>query len=220
MGKSIASLSDHALQLQEIKVFSRGLNFCPNTKMGPIGFVTDTEELIRRMKLWEFYQDVSFEPNETTNELDQLPERSMGERTKEESNWTPPEGCCLELDRYAEAIRERMNARIISRTHKAVQIVTQPQGNAICALQNNSNIVIIKPADKGGAIYFPGAEKLYHVLRSLQHIIDDDEHLTKIFPTPPLLIFKQLPNLKQTIVRSKLPSFQDNIDHNTIQPRH
>eukprot|EP00061_Rhincodon_typus_P005784 g25719.t1 len=66
--------------------------------------------------------------------------------------------------------------------------------------------------------YFLGAEKLCHVLRSLQHIIDDNEHLTTIFPTPPLLTFKQPPNLKQTIVRSKLPSLQDNIDHNTTQP--
>eukprot|EP00061_Rhincodon_typus_P002785 g18458.t1 len=66
--------------------------------------------------------------------------------------------------------------------------------------------------------YFLGAEKLRHVLCSLQRIIDDDEHLAKIFPTPPLLAFKQLPNLKQTIVRSKLPSLQYNIDNNTIQP--
>eukprot|EP00061_Rhincodon_typus_P009810 g33598.t1 len=68
--------------------------------------------------------------------------------------------------------------------------------------------------------YFPGAEKLHHVLRNPQHIINDDEHLAKIFPTPPLLIFKQPPNLKQTIVQSKLPSLQDNVDHNTIPPCH
>eukprot|EP00061_Rhincodon_typus_P002060 g16512.t1 len=69
--------------------------------------------------------------------------------------------------------------------------------------------------------YFPRTEKLRHAPRSLQHIIDDNEHLTKIFPTPPLLTFKQLPNLKQTIVRSKLPSsLQYNIDHNTTQPCH
>eukprot|EP00061_Rhincodon_typus_P004102 g21750.t1 len=68
--------------------------------------------------------------------------------------------------------------------------------------------------------YFPEVEKLRHVLCSLQHIIDDDEHLAKIFPTPPILTFKQPANLKHTIVHSKLPSLQDNIDHNTIQPCH
>eukprot|EP00061_Rhincodon_typus_P014198 g41079.t1 len=47
-----------------------------------------------------------------------------------------------------------------------------------------------------------------------------DEHLAKIFPTPPLLTFKQLPNLKQTIIDCKQPTLQDNIDHNTTQPRH
>eukprot|EP00061_Rhincodon_typus_P006679 g27583.t1 len=68
--------------------------------------------------------------------------------------------------------------------------------------------------------YFTGAEKLRHVLRSHQHIIDDNEHLAKIFPTPPILTFKPPPNLKQTIVLSKLPSLQDNIDHNTTQHGH
>eukprot|EP00061_Rhincodon_typus_P011583 g36712.t1 len=68
--------------------------------------------------------------------------------------------------------------------------------------------------------YFERVEKLRHVLHSLQRIIDDDEHLAKIFPTPPLLAFKQSPKLKQTIVHSKLPSLQDNVDRNTIQPCH
>eukprot|EP00061_Rhincodon_typus_P013589 g40049.t1 len=69
--------------------------------------------------------------------------------------------------------------------------------------------------------YFPGAQKLHHVLRSFQHIIvDDDERFAKIFPMPPLLTFKQPPNLKQTIVYSKPPSLQDDINHNITQPCH
>eukprot|EP00061_Rhincodon_typus_P009793 g33569.t1 len=68
--------------------------------------------------------------------------------------------------------------------------------------------------------YFPGVEKLRHALHSLQHINDDNEHLTKILPTAPLFAFKQPPNLNQTIVCSKLPSLQDNIDHETTQPCH
>ncbi|XP_072357570.1 uncharacterized protein [Scyliorhinus torazame] len=67
--------------------------------------------------------------------------------------------------------------------------------------------------------YFPGAEKLRHLLHSLQHVIDDDEHLAKVIPKPPLLAFKQPRNLKRTIVCSKLPSLQ-NSDHDTTQPCH
>eukprot|EP00061_Rhincodon_typus_P006434 g27066.t1 len=68
--------------------------------------------------------------------------------------------------------------------------------------------------------YFLGVEKLHHVFRSLKHIIDDNEHLAKIFPMPLLVAIKQPPNLKQTIVCNKLPSLQDNNDHNTVQPCH
>eukprot|EP00061_Rhincodon_typus_P018843 g48189.t1 len=67
--------------------------------------------------------------------------------------------------------------------------------------------------------YFLRAERLCHVLCSLQHVIDD-EYLTRIFPMPPLLAFKQPSNLKQTIVHSKLPSLQDSIDYNTTKPCH
>eukprot|EP00061_Rhincodon_typus_P007327 g28918.t1 len=68
--------------------------------------------------------------------------------------------------------------------------------------------------------YFPGTEKLHHVLHSLQHVIDDDDHLTKAILMPPLLTFKQPPNLKQTTIRIKLPSLQENSDHDSTQPCH
>eukprot|EP00061_Rhincodon_typus_P018375 g47527.t1 len=63
--------------------------------------------------------------------------------------------------------------------------------------------------------YIPREERLRHVLRNLQHVIDDDKHLAKIVPMPTLLAFKQPPNLKLTIV-----CLQDNINHNTTQPCH
>eukprot|EP00061_Rhincodon_typus_P014176 g41043.t1 len=42
---------------------------------------------------------VVVEPNETTNELDQSTERSMGELAKKEMNWNPLEGHCPGPDR-------------------------------------------------------------------------------------------------------------------------
>eukprot|EP00061_Rhincodon_typus_P006814 g27838.t1 len=112
--------------------------------MDPIGLVVDTEEFIRRMKLREFFQDVSSEPSETTKEIEQSTERSVVEQLKESSNWTPPEGHCPELDRYVQAVRECVNARLISLTHKVVQNVTQAQRNAIRALKTNHNISTLR----------------------------------------------------------------------------
>eukprot|EP00061_Rhincodon_typus_P005971 g26121.t1 len=121
-GKSVINLSDHTLQSDEIEILSHGLNFCPNIKMGPVGLVADTEEFIRRMWVWDFIhkpQKVSSEPHETTNEPEQLTERSMLQRPKKkELNWTPTEGRCPSLDMYAQAIRRCINIRFISRAHK------------------------------------------------------------------------------------------------------
>eukprot|EP00061_Rhincodon_typus_P012599 g38439.t1 len=72
------------------------------------------------------------------------------------------------------------------------------------AIARNHNDLLREPRDTSDRVpfviqYFPGVEKQCHVLRSLQHIINDDEHLTKIFHMPPLLASKQLPNLTQTL---------------------
>eukprot|EP00061_Rhincodon_typus_P004927 g23750.t1 len=83
------------------------------------------------MRLQEFFQDVSSEFNETTNETDQSTERSMGEWAKKELNWTPLEGRSPGFDRFAQAVRECENARFVSHTYKVVQNVTQAQHNAI-----------------------------------------------------------------------------------------
>eukprot|EP00061_Rhincodon_typus_P010549 g34917.t1 len=133
------------------KVVLTGYNFCPTTKMNPVGLVADTEEFIRRMRLREFFhkpQDASSEPNETTNEPEQSMKSSVVQQPKKkESNWTPPKDRCPRLDTYAQAVRRCINATFISRAQKIAQDVTQAQRNAIHGLKTNHNIVI-KPADR------------------------------------------------------------------------
>eukprot|EP00061_Rhincodon_typus_P012301 g37940.t1 len=111
-------------------------------------------KFVRQMRLQEFFhkpQDVSSKPNETTNEPEQLTERSVVQRQKKkESNWIPPEGHCPRLDMYSQAARRCINARFISHVQKVAQTAIQAQCIAIRALKTNRNIVI-KPADKGGA---------------------------------------------------------------------
>eukprot|EP00061_Rhincodon_typus_P011036 g35760.t1 len=52
--------------------------------------------------------------------------------------------------------------------------------------------------------YFPRAEKLRHVLCSLQHVVDDNEHLAKIIPTPP----KNHQTLNRPLPTANHPAFR------------
>eukprot|EP00061_Rhincodon_typus_P002295 g17111.t1 len=89
--------------------------------MCPLSLVADTEGFIRQMRTWQFFhkpQDVSSEPNKTTNEPGQSTERSVVQPPKKkEPNWTPLEGSCSRLDIYAQATRRCINARFINFTH-------------------------------------------------------------------------------------------------------
>eukprot|EP00061_Rhincodon_typus_P005317 g24672.t1 len=85
--------------------------------MDPISLMAGTEEFIRQMKLQEFFQDFSSKPDKTTSKPEQSTERSMVEWPKKESNWKPPP-LQRAIGRYAQAIREHVNTRFISRTHK------------------------------------------------------------------------------------------------------
>ena len=67
------------------------------------------------------------------------------------------------------------------------------------------------------ATYFPGAEKLRRGLRRFQHLLEEDERLAKALPAPPVLAFRQPPNLRRLLVKSKFHS-QDHQPENYVRP--
>eukprot|EP00061_Rhincodon_typus_P017775 g46628.t1 len=196
--------------------------------MDPIGFLAETEEIIRRMRIWEFFykpQDVSSEPNETTNELGQSTERSAVQRPKKKLD---PSGRLLPQPRHVySSCQEMRDFYCLPKTHKA-NTTESPIVSGNGTLSENLSgyvegilnpiIFIQKHGTAMGTRLAPQYANIF--MHSLQHVINDDEHLAKIIPTPPLLAFKQLLNLKQTIVHSKLLSLHENINHNTTKPCH
>eukprot|EP00061_Rhincodon_typus_P011565 g36676.t1 len=349
-GKSNINLSDHTLQLDKIEVLTRGLNFCPTTKIVPIGLVADTEEFIRPMGLREFFhkpQDVSSEPNETTNEPEQSTREirnailqliiftfdnqffikthgtAMGTKFApqyvnifmhkfeqdlfsgqdfrptlytryindifflwihgEESLKRLYSNIILAMDNSSESVSFLDTCISIKDGHFSISLYCKcmdnltmlyfssfypkqvkeaiTDGKALCIhriysdqekhdgylkilkdalirteydaqlidrqirhaiVKNHNDLLGRQTQDTNCRIplvvqYFPGAESLCYVLHRLHHVINDDEHLAKAIPTPPLLTFKQQPNHKQTIICSKIPSLQDNISHNMPQ---
>ncbi|XP_059575832.1 uncharacterized protein LOC132246577 [Alligator mississippiensis] len=57
--------------------------------------------------------------------------------------------------------------------------------------------------------YHPSLEPIRKILKKLQPILEKDPILKKIFPEPPILAFRQAPNLANLITRSKLPQPQN-----------
>ncbi|XP_059582023.1 uncharacterized protein LOC109284452 [Alligator mississippiensis] len=57
--------------------------------------------------------------------------------------------------------------------------------------------------------YHPSLEPIRKILKKLQPILEKDPVLKKIFPEPPILAFRQAPNLANLITRSKLPQPQN-----------
>eukprot|EP00061_Rhincodon_typus_P016469 g44704.t1 len=71
---------------------------------------------------------------------------------------------------------EYMNTRVISRSHKVAQNVTQAQRNIIHALKTD-RIAVIKPADKGGAIII---QKRTDYCKEVYRQLDNQEHYRQL----------------------------------------
>ncbi|XP_056418825.1 uncharacterized protein LOC130359365 [Hyla sarda] len=65
------------------------------------------------------------------------------------------------------------------------------------------------------ATYNPTLEEIRKIIKDLQPILAEDEVLKQIFPEPPILAFRQPPNLKQKLVNRKLPTETSDTDNGT-----
>ena len=50
----------------------------------------------------------------------------------------------------------------------------------------------------------PQLNKIKKIAKSLQHVIDDDPFTKSLFPSPPVMAYRQPPSLKKILVKSKL----------------
>ena len=153
---AVINLSHYTPNSAELQVLERGLKFCPTKPMDGIDLAADTEEFIRRLRLREYFledqvpRDNSVSRSTTENEFS----------TNKNSLFTPPEGRSQKLDLYAQSLRKFVNAQFMCRQRRTVHNLTTVQRRAIKTLKSNDDI-IIKPADKGGAVVIMDREE-YH----------------------------------------------------------
>ena len=133
---------DLPLSDSEISVLNKGLNFVPvGKKSDEFQVRKDAESFFRRARLKAHFFDSS---NSTSD-------RDVFERLNpSKSNWVPPEGDFASLDLFINKCRRDISNLNFNRK-LSYSNLSKDEWTALRNLRNRSDIVI-KPADKGGAV--------------------------------------------------------------------
>ncbi|XP_073443832.1 uncharacterized protein [Dendrobates tinctorius] len=140
----VINLSDYKPNKVELAVLSRGLSFCPTKALDKTELCSDMEQYFRRLHLREYFNDIEDSENTQT-------EGKGIVTTRKRSDWTPPPGRNPHLDKYIDSFRHLIKSPIIDTNRRQASNISAQKRKAIQSLKTNKEI-IIKPADKGGAI--------------------------------------------------------------------
>ncbi|CAH2300453.1 Hypothetical predicted protein, partial [Pelobates cultripes] len=185
----IVNISDYKLSDPEASVLSKGLSFCPSTKLDDIGLYSDVEEFFRRMRLKEYFHDK--ESTETTMDYN---------NRKKNTNFSPAPGRNAKLDSYIESFRLRTVSLTTKQNQKKMfhNLSVQEQ-MAINDLKNN-HAITIKPADKGGAVVIMNTQDY---IKEGDRQLSDDKYYRKLNEDPTKEYTSQL--------RELIKSFPENL---------
>jgi hypothetical protein len=140
-GDLILNLSSKILTAYEISVLSLGIKFCPYpTKINMFNYLKDMASFSRRMRLKEFFVDA--QPSEKPPE--------WMKKTKG-SSFTPPKHRDAHLDSYLDLINAETIKLLKIDSDSNWENMSPSQREALEKLKQDKSI-IIKPADKGGAL--------------------------------------------------------------------
>ena len=145
---TILNLSSHKLSHDETRVLSRNLQFCPTPKTkNRIGLSDDLFRFSRRLRLAEYWHD----KDEATSDTD----TDIPPKLRVPKSFTPNPGREQALDAYIEAVESDVMRNTVDPKHSNL---SKSEQTALDNLKTNPNI-IIKPADKGGAVVLLDREK-------------------------------------------------------------
>lgn len=130
------NLSSRILTEAEQKLLSKGLSFCPTTKMNNFTFETELFKYERQLKICEFFKNDS---------------KAIGNPVRQfrlKSQFIPA-GQYGSIEAYIKSIRA--DVLDIQKNKKLRYNLSQDERSAIKSLKEDVTI-LVKPADKGGAI--------------------------------------------------------------------
>jgi hypothetical protein len=140
--KTVINISEYNPTYSELALLSKGLSFCPRgSAPEDIDLLSDVFQFLRKIRLKHFFRDKDSSPLDT---IDSLFKQSKG--------WTPPPGQNVQLERFINCVVH--DASEFKHPGNGTNL-TPSEIAALKSLKSNKDI-IIKPADKGGAIVIWG----------------------------------------------------------------
>ncbi|GFR68347.1 hypothetical protein ElyMa_002018900 [Elysia marginata] len=143
---TVVNASSHPLTPAQTKLLIKNLSFCPTPHaINYIELSEDVYRFCRRLRLAEFFCDR--EDTETDNDADP-PHATLPDFLPKPSPFAPDSGRDIALDTYIKAVTTDI---MTLRQKDFSPNLTPDEKTALKDLKTNTNI-IIKPADKGGAV--------------------------------------------------------------------
>ena len=133
MTPKIFNLSNLTLNEHQINVLKKGLKFTPTPKRNVHELKRDIEQFTRKLRLVEFFSE---EENSNDTSL-----------VKNKSNFHPPR----DRDKTLDTVCDFLNKQNFEKNTKRKANISKNEEAGINLLKNN-NEIIIKEADKGGAV--------------------------------------------------------------------
>lgn len=170
--KTIVNLSNKILSDEHKSILRKGLSFIPTPKLpNHIHSLRDTLLFTRRIRLNEFF-DRNPIPPPMDNPLDHP------SYPKKERSFNPNKGPNLQLEKFISDIEETATNYLPNKNLHSN--LTLPQWQALKDLRNDKSI-IIKPADKGGALVILNTND--YIEKCMAHL--DDSSVYERLPTDP-----------------------------------
>ena len=136
----VINLSSYELSPTQIEILKLGLKFTPTPKANPQELNLDIQEFCRKMRFAEFY----FREDDESNDTECKPESIA----RNKSSNIPPKSSNKNLETFLDLLS---NQPIYENSKTKRSNINRKEIKAIQDLKNNDKI-IIKEADKGGAV--------------------------------------------------------------------
>ena len=144
----------------------------------------DIEAYFRRLRLKEYFYD---KPTSSSNTHSLSQNHSITTAEKSHHNtWIPPAGRNKILDLYIDCFRKRAHAEIVKQKGTFSDNLQHKEKKAIRSIKENPNIVI-KPADKGGAVVV--LDKNNYIAEAERQLHNNEYY--RILPEDPTSTYKQ-----------------------------